>query len=71
MIEPSPNCFSMAATVLRSSALFSRMPVGFAGSFSGFLGCGLVGFGHTIVGRCLVGRSIVRERGDHEWNPFI
>ena len=28
MIEPSPNCFSMAATVLRSSGLFSRKLVG-------------------------------------------
>src|SRR5690349_15561694 len=28
MIEPSPNCFSIAASVLRSSVLDSRMPVG-------------------------------------------
>ena len=39
MIEPSPNCFSMAATVLRSSTLDSSTLVGLVpAERAGFLG---------------------------------
>ena len=38
MIAPSPNCFSMAATVFRSSALDSSTPVGLVpDGLAGFL----------------------------------
>ena len=37
MIEPSPNCFSMAASVLRSSGLVWSMLVGRSDDLPGFL----------------------------------